>query len=50
MRRAVLVAMCGAAIGCGEDPDIGESGACASGIVLNGDAYVGIHIAGPDRA
>ena len=39
--------MCVVAVGCGEDPDVGEGGACASGIVLNGDLYVGTGIEGP---
>jgi hypothetical protein len=48
MRLLVLATLCLVAVGCGEQDELGESGACASGIVLNGDLYVGMAIPGPD--
>ena len=45
MKRAMLV-VCLALSGCGGEEDVGESGACASGIVLHDDFYVGTSLPG----
>ena len=48
MKRAALVVICLALAGCGEDEDVGESGACADGVVVNGERYVGTTLKGPN--
>ena len=48
MKRAALAALCLALAGCGAEEDLGESGACADGLLLNGELYYGTPIAGPD--
>jgi hypothetical protein len=48
MKRAALAVMCLALAGCGAEEDVGESGSCADGLLVNGELYVGIPLAGPD--
>jgi hypothetical protein len=47
MRRSPVVLVCLALAGCGAE-DVGESGACADGLLVDGELYIGLPLAGPD--
>jgi hypothetical protein len=48
MRRVVLVGLCLALAACGADEDTEGSGACADGLLVDGELYIGLSLHGPD--